>query len=92
MPTLVRCAGPDGPGITAAVLAAVEAAGATLIEMDQLVVRGRLTLDLLVEAGAGGTALADGLAVVASERGLDVSLEPGPDAAAAPVAVGRVRS
>ncbi len=78
MPTLVRCAGPDGPGITAAVLAAVDASGATLLEMDQLVVRGRLTLDLLVD-GADAGALGAALDPIAAELGLDVTLEPGPD-------------
>lgn len=90
MPTLVRCAGPDGPGITAAVLAAVDGAGATLLEMDQLVVRGRLTLDLLLD-GADAGALGAVLDPIAAELGLDVTLEPGPDGGAvAPAGPGAV--
>lgn len=47
---LLRLSGSDRPGITAAVLATLDREGIVLHEMDQLVVRGNLTLDLLVEA------------------------------------------
>jgi len=50
---LVRLSGADRPGITAAVLTELDRAGVVLLEMDQLVVRGNLTLDLLVEVDAG---------------------------------------
>ena len=85
MPTLVRCAGLDGPGITAAVLGAVDAVGATLLEMDQLVVRGRLTLDLLVDA-ADPAVLGPALGAVAAELGVEVTLEPSPDGTTPPAA------
>ncbi len=65
---LVRLSGSDRPGITAAVLAALDAAGVVLHEMDQLVVRGNLTLDLLVET-TGGLDLAAALDPLAVELG-----------------------
>jgi phosphoserine phosphatase len=77
---LVRLSGADRPGITAAVLTALDEADIVLFEMDQLVVRGNLTLDLLVESPAGASpdlvlaALADELRVR-----LDVEPAPPPD-------------
>ncbi len=74
---LVRLSGSDRPGITAAVLAALDGAGVVLHEMDQLVVRGSLTLDLLVDAGAD-TDLVATVGPLAAELGvrLDVELAP----------------
>ena len=80
---LVRVSGTDRPGITAAVLEALAAADVTLHEMDQLVVRGKLTLDLLV----AGDATADLDALLGPlATGLDVRLdvEPAPDPADTP--------
>lgn len=45
----VRCTGRDGPGITAAVLDVLAAHDAALRDMEQLVVGGRLTLDVMVD-------------------------------------------
>lgn len=45
----VRCSGRDRPGITAAVLDVLAANGAALRDMEQLVVGGRLTLDVIVD-------------------------------------------
>ena len=84
---LVRLSGSDRPGITAAVLGALDDAGIVLLEMDQLVVRGNLTLDLLVDvpvgeqAGAhagGGTDLQAVLGPLADELGVRVGIEPAP--------------
>ncbi len=50
---LVRCTGRDRPGITAGLLGVLDAAGAELYDMEQVVVRGRLTLDLSI--GLGGS-------------------------------------
>jgi phosphoserine phosphatase len=50
---LVRCTGRDRPGITAGLLGVLETAGAELYDMEQVVVRGRLTLDLSI--GLGGS-------------------------------------
>ena len=74
---LVRLSGSDRPGITAAVLAALDTAGVVLHEMDQLVVRGNLTLDLLVEAG-GASDLTSTLAPLAQELAVRLDIEPAP--------------
>ncbi|TVP71140.1 MAG: phosphoserine phosphatase, partial [Nitriliruptor sp.] len=50
---LVRCTGRDRPGITAGLLGVLDASGAELYDMEQVVVRGRLTLDLSI--GLGGS-------------------------------------
>jgi len=76
---LVRLSGTDRPGITAAVLAALDAAGVVLHEMDQLVVRGSLTLDLLVEA-PGGADLVGTVGPLAEELGVRLDIEPAPPA------------
>lgn len=76
---LVRLSGSDRPGITASLLAALDEAGVVLHEMDQLVVRDNLTLDLLVEAD-GGLDLASALAPLAGELGVRLDVEPAPAA------------
>jgi phosphoserine phosphatase len=78
VPQLVRCSGVDRPGITAAVLGSLDEAGAVLLEMDQLVVRGQLTLDLLVE-GIGADALRRSLATLVHRMDLHVSIVDAPD-------------
>lgn len=80
---LVRLSGTDRPGITATVLGALDEAGTTLLEMDQLVVRGKLTLDLLV-AAPEGTDLVRLLGPLTDDLGVRLDVEPAPDAADAP--------
>ena len=74
---LVRLSGSDRPGITAAVLAALDASGVVLHEMDQLVVRGNLTLDLLVESPAA-LDLGVALGALVTELGVRLDVEPAP--------------
>jgi len=76
---LVRLSGADRPGITAAVLAELDRTGVVLYEMDQLVVRGNLTLDLLVEV-SDGTSPGSALAPLAAELGIRLEVEPAPPA------------
>jgi phosphoserine phosphatase len=76
---LLRLSGADRPGITAGVLAALDDAGVVLLEMDQLVVRGNLTLDLLVEAHAR-IELTGVLGPLAAELGVRLDVEPAPPA------------
>jgi len=75
---LVRLAGSDRPGITSAVLGALDGAGVRLLEMDQLVVRGNLTLDLLV-AVPDGIDSARVLEPLAERLGVRVGIAPAPD-------------
>lgn len=76
---LVRLSGADRPGITAALLTALDAADVVLHEMDQLVVRGNLTLDLLVDAGDTPD-LAAVLAPLAADLGVRLDVEDAPPA------------
>ncbi len=46
---LVRVSGPDRPGLTASLMALLDRAGATVQDVEQVVVRRRLTLALAVE-------------------------------------------
>ena len=50
---LVRCSGRDRPGITTGLLGVLADSGAELFDMEQVVVRDRLTLDLLIGVDAG---------------------------------------
>ncbi len=56
---LVRVSGRDRPGITVGLLGVLAAGGADVYDMEQLVVRERLTLDLLVSVPAGADLLKD---------------------------------
>ncbi|GGI06406.1 phosphoserine phosphatase SerB [Egicoccus halophilus] len=56
---LVRCTGRDRPGITTGLLGVLADTGAHLYDMEQVVVRERLTLDLLIGVSTGDNALKD---------------------------------
>lgn len=81
---LVRINGRDAPGITAGLLDILSLSGARVFDMEQIVVRGRLTLDLLVELPEGHHALKD-LLYFGWQRGISVEFEvvdeqPAPEA------------
>jgi phosphoserine phosphatase len=82
---LVRLSGADRPGVTAAVLSELDRLNIVLHEIDQLVVRGNLTLDLLVEAPPD-VAVAEVLAPLSDELGIRVDVEAAPPAEATLVA------
>jgi len=50
---LIRVTGPDRPGITVALMAVLDRAGATVHDIEQIVIRGRLTLGVAVGVPAG---------------------------------------
>jgi len=53
---LVSVNGPDRPGITAGLMEVLTTSGAEVFDVEQIVVRGRLTLNILIEvAGERGT-------------------------------------
>jgi phosphoserine phosphatase len=54
---LVHVSGRDRPGITTGLLGVLAEAGAELYDMEQVVIRERLTLDLLLGVGEGDDAL-----------------------------------
>lgn len=73
-PMLVRVSGPDGPGITAGILAILAAGDAAIYDMEQIVVRDRLTLDLHVGVAEDAGTLKD-LLFYGWERDLSVSFD-----------------
>jgi phosphoserine phosphatase len=71
---LVRCTGRDRPGITTGLLGVLAQAGAELLDMEQVVVRQRLTLDLLIGLGEGDDVLKE-LLFHGWEQGLQMDFE-----------------
>lgn len=74
---LARVTGRDRPGITAAMLGAVAAAGAEIYDIEQVTTRDRLALDLLIGLPGderGDTVLKD-LLFIGWDRGLNVDFE-----------------
>jgi phosphoserine phosphatase len=71
---LVRINGKDTPGITAGLLDILALSGARVFDMEQIVVRGRLTLDLLVELPDGHSTLKD-LLYFGWQRDISVEFE-----------------
>ena len=49
----------DRPGITAGLMGVLTASGASLLDVEQIVVRGRLTLDILINVGPQNTVIKD---------------------------------
>jgi phosphoserine phosphatase len=78
---LVRCSGRDRPGITTGLLGVLADSGAELFDMEQVVVRDRLTLDLAIGVDAGDQVLKE-LLFHGWEQGLQLEFEvveaPGP--------------
>lgn len=70
----MRLTGRDRPGITARLLGVIATAGVELLDADQVVIRGRLTLDLLLGAGEDDAILKD-LLFVGRELDLEVDFE-----------------
>jgi phosphoserine phosphatase len=85
---LVRCTGRDRAGITTGLLGVLARAGAELYDMEQVVVRDRLTLDLLIGISAADDVLKE-LLFHGWEQGLQLEFEVAEAAAPAP---GRPRS
>ncbi|MCP4434279.1 MAG: phosphoserine phosphatase SerB [Actinomycetia bacterium] len=76
---LLRVSGADRPGITADLMTLLELAGSTVQDVEQVLVRGHLTLAVAIDAPAEGPdRIRDLLEHLGSERDLTVSLEPVP--------------
>lgn len=56
---LVRVSALDRPGITAGLMGVLTAGNAALLDVEQIVVRGRLTLDILINVPPGNTVIKD---------------------------------
>jgi phosphoserine phosphatase len=70
---LVTVTGPDRPGVTARFFDALSGPGIEVLDVEQLVVRGHLTLAILVTAGADEAGLTSAAHAVGRETGLRVT-------------------
>lgn len=76
---LLRVSGPDRPGITADLMTLLELSGAEVQDVEQVLVRGHLTLAVaLSDPGDGGAALRGLLEQLARSRNVAVELVPAP--------------
>ncbi len=71
---LVRVSGPDKPGISAELFGVLDGIDAIVADIEQVVVRRRLTLDVLIEVPPGDEVLKD-LLLFGYKRDLDVELQ-----------------
>lgn len=76
---LLRVSGPDHPGITADLMTLLDLSGADVQDVEQVLVRGHLTLAVaLADPGDGGEALRGVLEQLSITRGVSVELDDAP--------------
>ncbi|BBY29163.1 phosphoserine phosphatase SerB [Mycolicibacterium sediminis] len=84
MSVLITVTGVDQPGVTSALFEVLSRHDVELLNVEQVVVRGRLTLAVLVAGAAeiaGGAALRDEVSTAIRSVGLDVTIERSDDLA-----------
>jgi phosphoserine phosphatase len=74
---LVSLTGPDRPGVTSRLFQACDKAGVTVLDIEQVVLRGRLVLGVLLTAPRHDAALVGAIQDAAAELGMDVDLTRG---------------
>jgi phosphoserine phosphatase len=74
---LVSLTGPDRPGVTSRLFQACDRAGVTVLDIEQVVLRGRLVLGVLLTAPRHDAALVGAIQDAAAELGMDVDLTRG---------------
>jgi phosphoserine phosphatase len=80
---LVTVTGRDRPGVTAALFDALVGHDVAVIDVEQVVIRGRLVLGVLMAAGEAEGAVRAAASAVGSRLGLDVEITSGAEEAAA---------
>ena len=73
---LITVTGMDRPGLTARLCETLDAQGARLLDLEQVVIRDRLLLGLLVSPGVEVEALQAAVLAVGHEQGVEVTVEP----------------
>lgn len=73
---LVTVTGRDRPGLTSALCEVIAALGARILDIEQVVIRERLTLGILVSLGGDEATARDALRAKAEELGVAVDFEP----------------
>ncbi|KUI00886.1 phosphoserine phosphatase SerB [Mycobacterium sp. IS-3022] len=79
---LITVTGRDRPGVTSALFEVLSRHQVELLNVEQVVIRGRLTLGVLVAGPAevaGGAELRDAVTTAIHDVGLDVTIEPSDD-------------
>ncbi|BBY43410.1 phosphoserine phosphatase SerB [Mycolicibacterium celeriflavum] len=79
---LITVTGRDRPGVTSALFEVLSRHQVELLNVEQVVIRGRLTLGVLVAGPAevaGGAELRDAVTAAIHDVGLDVTIEPSDD-------------
>lgn len=74
---LVTVSGDDRPGVSSALFDAIAAVGAEVLDLEQVVVRGHLTLALLLAAGPADDRIRTVVGKAAERLGLDVTVRSG---------------
>ncbi|MFW0786699.1 phosphoserine phosphatase SerB [Gordonia sp. CPCC 206044] len=78
---LITVTGPDKPGVTSVLMGALASAQVSLLDVEQVVIRGRLTLGVLVSTSGDPEELQDVVEQAMASIGIDVIVEVGADAA-----------
>jgi phosphoserine phosphatase len=74
---LITLTGKDRPGVTSSVFAALAGAGVEVLDIEQIVLRGRLILGVLVTAPRNVRRVSDAVRDTASQLGMTVDVEGG---------------
>ncbi|MFI5779420.1 phosphoserine phosphatase SerB [Nocardia sp. NPDC051570] len=74
---LITVTGPDKPGVTSVLLAALSRNGVDLLDVEQVVIRGRLTLGVLVSCPGDPEGMQDQLEDAMATVGMQVDVEIG---------------
>jgi phosphoserine phosphatase len=72
---LITVTGRDRPGLTAALCAALDEQGARILDMEQVVIRDRLILGILVFVGGDQPELRAALTAIATQRSMQIEFE-----------------
>nr|WP_202421965.1 phosphoserine phosphatase SerB [Gordonia sp. SID5947] len=76
---LITVTGPDKPGVTSVLMGALAGQKVSLLDVEQVVIRRRLTLGVLVSASGDPEELQDVVEQAMDSVGIDVIVEVGPD-------------
>ena len=74
---LITLSGKDRPGVTSAVFAALSSVGTEVLDIEQIVLRGRLILGVLVTAPRNVRRITDAVRDTAARLGMHVEVETG---------------